>query len=84
MRGFLTLLSALLTYTTAVYATALTYRVEAHETACFFATTVNKGTKLAFYFAVRRIIEPTFTTPSQMPSSNKALDILYDSGSIGY
>lgn len=53
MRGFLTLLSALLTYTTAVYTTALTYRLEAHEKACFFAKTENKGTKLAFYFAVR-------------------------------
>lgn len=53
MRGFLTLLSVMLTYTTAVYATALTYKMDAHEVACFFATTVNKGTKLAFYFAVQ-------------------------------
>jgi hypothetical protein len=51
----------MLTYTTAVYATALTYRMEAHEIACFFATTVNKGTKLAFYFAVRLVLEPTVT-----------------------
>ena len=52
MRSLLTLFSALLAYTTAVYATALTYRLEAHEKACFFATVENKGTKLAFYFAV--------------------------------
>lgn len=56
MRGFLTLLSVMLTYTTAVYATALTYKMDAHEVACFFATTVNKGTKLAFYFAVRLVL----------------------------
>ncbi|KAI4664389.1 uncharacterized protein J4E79_003893 [Alternaria viburni] len=53
MRSLLTLFSALLAYTTAVYATALTYRLEAHEKACFFATVENKGTKLAFYFAVQ-------------------------------
>jgi hypothetical protein len=53
MRTLFTILSALLAYTTAVYATALTYRLEAHEKACFFAHVENKGTKLAFYFAVR-------------------------------
>jgi hypothetical protein len=53
MRTLLTLLSALLAYATVVYATALTYRLEAHEKACFFAHVENKGTKLAFYFAVR-------------------------------
>lgn len=36
----------------AVYATALTYRLEAHEKACFFAQVGDKGTKVAFYFAV--------------------------------
>jgi hypothetical protein len=53
MRILFTLASALLAYATAVYATALTYRLEAHEKACFYATVENKGTKLAFYFAVR-------------------------------
>ncbi|KAA8617623.1 EMP24-GP25L domain containing protein [Pyrenophora tritici-repentis] len=53
MRSILTLLSALLAYTTVVYATALTYRLEAHERACFYAQVENKGTKLAFYFAVQ-------------------------------
>jgi hypothetical protein len=53
MRILFTLASALLAYATTVYATALTYRLEAHEKACFFASVENKGTKLAFYFAVR-------------------------------
>jgi hypothetical protein len=53
MRSLFALVSALLAYTTAVYATALTYRLEAHEKACFFAHVENKGTKLAFYFAVQ-------------------------------
>ncbi|KAE8829402.1 hypothetical protein CFE70_006553 [Pyrenophora teres f. teres 0-1] len=53
MRSILTLLSALLAYTTVVYATALTYRLEAHEKACFYAQVENKGTKVAFYFAVQ-------------------------------
>jgi hypothetical protein len=55
MRTLFTLFSALLAYTTVVYATALTYRLEAHEQACFFAQVDNKGTKLAFYFAVRSL-----------------------------
>ena len=54
-----TLLALVLAYTTAVYATALTYRLEAHEKACFFANVENKGTKLAFYFAVRLSIMST-------------------------
>ena len=37
----------------AVYATALTYKLEAHERACFFTNVETKGTKVAFYFAVR-------------------------------
>lgn len=53
MRTPLAIASVLLAYCTAVYATALTYRLEAHEKACFFAQVENKGTKLAFYFAVR-------------------------------
>ncbi|CAO2647440.1 Nn.00g083620.m01.CDS01 [Neocucurbitaria sp. VM-36] len=49
MRTFLVIASLL----AAVYATALTYRLEAHEKACFFAQVDNKGTKVAFYFAVQ-------------------------------
>ncbi|KAF2105657.1 emp24/gp25L/p24 family/GOLD-domain-containing protein [Lophiotrema nucula] len=37
----------------AVSATALTYKLEAHEKACFFSNVENKGTKVAFYFAVQ-------------------------------
>lgn len=39
--------------TSDVMATALTYRLEAHEKACFFASTKNTNDKIAFYFAVR-------------------------------
>jgi hypothetical protein len=53
MRSFATIVSLLLAYCTAVYATALTYRLEAHEKACFFANVDHKGTKVAFYFAVQ-------------------------------
>ncbi|KAJ4293604.1 hypothetical protein N0V90_008887 [Kalmusia sp. IMI 367209] len=53
MRTFLALTSLLAYYTTAVYATALTYRLEAHERACFFTNVETKGIKVAFYFAVQ-------------------------------
>jgi|SRR5690242_1762672 len=53
MRSFATVLSLLLAYCTAVYATALTYRLEAQEKACFFANVEHKGVKVAFYFAVQ-------------------------------
>ncbi|KAH7135459.1 endosomal cargo receptor [Dendryphion nanum] len=53
MRTFIALASLLGFCATAVQATALTYRLEAHEKACFFAHTEHKGTKVAFYFAVQ-------------------------------
>jgi hypothetical protein len=53
MRSLATIASLLLAYCTAVYATALTYRLDAHEKACFFANVDHKGTKVAFYFAVQ-------------------------------
>jgi hypothetical protein len=37
-----------------VSATALTYKLAVNEKACFFSNIVNKGAKIAFYFAVRR------------------------------
>jgi hypothetical protein len=37
MRSFATIVSLLLAYCTAVYATALTYRLDAHEVAFYFA-----------------------------------------------
>ncbi|KAF2023567.1 hypothetical protein EK21DRAFT_80609 [Setomelanomma holmii] len=53
MRTTLALASLLACLISSVYATALTYRLEAHEKACFFSHTEHKGTKLAFYFAVQ-------------------------------
>ncbi|KAI8933297.1 hypothetical protein NX059_009922 [Plenodomus lindquistii] len=53
MRLLSTLLTLGATLATTVHATALTYRLEAHEKACFFAHVENKGTKVAFYFAVQ-------------------------------
>lgn len=52
MRPFLALTGLLGFCASAVQATALTYKLEAHEKACFFATTESQGTKVAFYFAV--------------------------------
>lgn len=34
-------------------ATSLTYRLDAHEKACFYADTQRDKEKVAFYFAVR-------------------------------
>lgn len=41
-------------FATNVAATALTYNVEAHEKACFYADTKKDNEKVAFYFAVSR------------------------------
>jgi hypothetical protein len=42
-----------------VSATALTYRLGANEKACFYAVSPKENTKMAFYFAVRRLSVPT-------------------------
>lgn len=39
-------------HTKAVNATALTYKVEANENACFFVWNDQPGKKIGFYFAV--------------------------------
>jgi hypothetical protein len=39
-----------------VSATALTYKLTANEKACFFTNVENKGAKIAFYFAVSRLL----------------------------
>jgi hypothetical protein len=52
MRTILALVSLLACLVSTTIATALTYRLEAHEKACYFAQVEHKGTKLAFYFAV--------------------------------
>lgn len=41
-----------------VSATALTYKLAAHEKACFYAAAVKENSKMAFYFAVRSSIPP--------------------------
>jgi hypothetical protein len=41
-----------------VAATALTYNLEAHEKACFFAQAKNENEKIAFYFAVSWPVSP--------------------------
>lgn len=51
---FSTLLTgAVALFSSEALATSLTYRVDAHEKACFFANTKNPNEKIAFYFAVR-------------------------------
>ena len=40
-------------FSSQVLATSLTYKVDAHERACFYANTKNANEKIAFYFAVR-------------------------------
>ena len=37
-------------------ATALTYKLYSSEKACFYTTTKREGEKIAFYFAVCRLI----------------------------
>ncbi len=50
-----------------VSATALTYKLTANEKACFFSHVDNKGSKIAFYFAVRT---PWISHPSALRSIN--------------
>lgn len=38
-----------------VSATALTYKLNANEKACFFSSVEHSGAKIAFYFAVRTV-----------------------------
>jgi hypothetical protein len=52
MRTFVALAGLVALCASVVQGTALTYKMEPHEKACFFATTEQKGTKIAFYFAV--------------------------------
>jgi hypothetical protein len=40
-------------FATSISATALTYKLQPNEKACFFANVAQKGAKIAFYFAVR-------------------------------
>src|ERR1700760_1837340 len=47
-----TLISLLAPLASLASATALTYKLAAHEKACFFTDVQTKGSKIAFYFAV--------------------------------
>lgn len=53
MRSFSILFGLLAVIVSTVNATALTYKVAAHEKACFFTNVERQGAKVAFYFAVR-------------------------------
>ncbi|KAF2021185.1 hypothetical protein BU24DRAFT_404229 [Aaosphaeria arxii CBS 175.79] len=82
MKTFLALLSFLGFFASAVHATALTYRLEAHERACFFATTEHKGTKIAFYFAlqlpsIRTEIVPRLIHGASQVQSGGSFDVDY-------
>lgn len=47
-----TLLAGLASLVSCVTATALTYRLEANEKACFYTNVEQTNAKVAFYFAV--------------------------------
>lgn len=53
MRIFLALAGLVAYCASLVSATALTYKLDAHERACFFTNVAQKGLKVAFYFAVQ-------------------------------
>ena len=55
MRSFIFLSSLLAFFASAVYGTALTYKLGANEKSCFFTFVEQKGAKVAFYFAVCRV-----------------------------
>ena len=55
MRTYFALAGLLAYFASLVSATALTYKLDAHERACFFTQVQHKGTKVAFYFAVRML-----------------------------
>ena len=52
MRLPLALVSLLVLAVSAVYGTALTYKLGANEKACFFTYVEQENAKIAFYFAV--------------------------------
>lgn len=45
-------------------ATALTYKLNPNEKACFYTATANKDEKIAFYFAVRVLDSAADSIPS--------------------
>lgn len=59
------LFAGLASLVSSVTATALTYRLEANEKACFFTNVDQSNAKLAFYFAVGSIDYPPRLHPIQ-------------------
>lgn len=67
MRFAALVIGLLATFVSSVAATALTYRLEANEKACFYNYVDQRNVKLAFYFAV--------STPIPSVSLNVGLSI---------
>jgi hypothetical protein len=59
---FAPILAGLAALVSSVSSTALTYKLEANEKACFYASVDQVNAKVAFYFAVRFM----FDTNSQL------------------
>ena len=59
MRLLSSLLTILPVFSALASATALTYKLAANEKACFFTEVERQNAKVAFYFAVRLILQPT-------------------------
>lgn len=53
------LLAGLASLVSSATATALTYRLDANEKACFYTDIEELGSKVAFYFAVRILSSPS-------------------------
>jgi hypothetical protein len=58
-----------------VSATALTYKLSAHEKACFYTLAEQKGVKVAFYFAVRPP-SPRGASPVELSLLARARDLM--------
>jgi hypothetical protein len=57
MRAASIVAGLLATLIPSVSATALTYKLDAHEKACFHADVTQKDVKMAFYFAVGLLLD---------------------------
>jgi hypothetical protein len=64
------LFAGLASLVSSVTATALTYKLEANEKACFFTNVDQSNAKVAFYFAVRPIDFPTILRLSRISFFN--------------
>lgn len=57
MRAASIVVGLLATLIPSVSATALTYKLDAHEKACFYADVTQTDVKVAFYFAVGLLLD---------------------------